>query len=536
MAPTNHVHRKEFFYKGILHEYIEAPKESVSGDVSGVYIVSGASGGAREKDSETYCRDAKLLEEALAVESDNFLRSRYTFYLAQSYRDSEQIEKALVRYLERSELGYWSEEIYVSLLEAGRLMERLNRPAEEIIAIYRRAISICGTRAEAFYHISDFCFRHGMNEEGYAAAKMGSSLTEPANGLFLAKWIYDYGIFDQLALNAYWTARYGECVQVCLRLLSGDKLPSSERGRVEANAQASLEKIHEERFARNLGSRVSPNFIEQYDFYSPRESRPTETSARILVAILAKQMAEALPLYLDCINNMDYPKSLIFLYIRTNNNTDDTEIFLREWVERFGNLYAGLEFDASDVGEPVQQYGLHEWNATRFKVLGLIRNESLQRAIQHGCQFYFTADVDNFLRPNTLRELVQLNLPIVAPFLRSIEKSSFYSNFHAEIDAQGYYRHCDQYDWVLNRWLTGIIEMPVVHCTYLVRTDVIPFLTYQDGTDRHEYVIFSDSARRNNIVQYLDNRQIYGYMARDDIRNHSAQARELLVPVPTHAG
>ncbi len=78
--------------------------------------------------------------------------------------------------------------------------------------------------------------------------------------------------------------------------------------------------------------------------------------------------------------------------------------------------------------------------------------------------------------------------------------------------------------------------MPVVHCTYLVRTDVIPLLNYQDGTDRHEYVIFSDSARKSNVVQYIDNRQIYGYMARDDIRSDTEQARILLSRSPTHAG
>ncbi len=145
---------------------------------------------------------------------------------------------------------------------------------------------------------------------------------------------------------------------------------------------------------------------------------------------------------------------------------------------------------------PFRTYELHEWNATRFRVLGRIRQESLRRAIHHGCDFYFTADVDNFIRPNTLRELVALQLPIVGPFLRSVERGSYYSNYHAAVDDQGYYSHCDQYDWVLNRWITGVVEMPVVHCTYLVRTDVIPLLNYQDGTDRHEYVIFSDSARR----------------------------------------
>ena len=62
-----------------------------------------------------------------------------------------------------------------------------------------------------------------------------------------------------------------------------------------------------------------------------------------------------------------------------------------------------------------------------------------------GCDFYFVADVDNFIRPATLRELVALDLPIAAPLLRSITPERFYSNYHAEIDASGYYKNCDQY-------------------------------------------------------------------------------------------
>ena len=55
------------------------------------------------------------------------------------------------------------------------------------------------------------------------------------------------------------------------------------------------------------------------------------------------------------------------------------------------------------------------------------------------CDFYFVPDVDNFIRPCALRELVALDLPIVAPLLRSISPGAFYSNYHAEVDANGYY-------------------------------------------------------------------------------------------------
>ena len=54
--------------------------------------------------------------------------------------------------------------------------------------------------------------------------------------------------------------------------------------------------------------------------------------------------------------------------------------------------------------------------------------------------------------------------------------------------------------------------MPVVHTTYLVRADVLAELTYGDDSERYEYVIFSDVARKRGIPQYFDNRQVYGYI------------------------
>jgi hypothetical protein len=209
---------------------------------------------------------------------------------------------------------------------------------------------------------------------------------------------------------------------------------------------------------------------------------------------------------------------------------------LRQWVERVGHLYAGVEFDASDVTEPVQAFGLHEWNAMRFRVLARIRGASLQKTFDHECDFYFVADLDNFLRPCTLRELVAANLPIVAPLLRHIDPGSPYSNYHAEIDQNGYYQESAQYHWVLNRWVRGLIEMPVVHCTYLLRADILDRVSYADDTGRHEYVVFSGSARKAGIPQYFDNRQVYGYLTLEDDAADFARCRALLQAEIDRAG
>lgn len=226
----------------------------------------------------------------------------------------------------------------------------------------------------------------------------------------------------------------------------------------------------------------------------------------VTIAILAKDKAHTLPLYLMCLENQTFPKKNTYLYIRTNNNTDETEQILRNWVEGVKDQYLGIYFDACNVKEPVQDFGQHEWNSIRFKVLGRIRQESMDWAHAHGSH-YFVIDCDNFIFPHTLEALVSVNLPIIAPLLYS---NNAYSNFHSKIDENGYHLPCPNYLPILNREIKGLIELPVVHCTYLVRYEYLSLMTYDDESYRYEYVIFSDNARKKGIPQYLDTREVYG--------------------------
>lgn len=226
----------------------------------------------------------------------------------------------------------------------------------------------------------------------------------------------------------------------------------------------------------------------------------------ITIAILAKDKAHCLPLYLSCIEKQTWPKSLTYLYIRTNDNNDNTATILRDWIEKVKDLYLDIYFDDSDASTSVKEYTQHEWNCTRFKVLGAIRKASVDWAYDHQSH-YFVADCDNFIYPHTIETLVRSNLPIIAPLLHS---NCAYSNFHAAIDENGYYKESTWYLPLVNQELKGHIEVPVVHCTYLIRYEVLPEISYDDGSYRYEYVIFSDNARKKQIPQYLDTTDSFG--------------------------
>jgi glycosyltransferase involved in cell wall biosynthesis len=499
-------------YEGVLHEFLICEEARTIGHMPGCIRVNHA--GARSRDPLTYKKDAAILERALTEKTSPFLQARYTFYLAQSYRDCGEKDKAIAAYLSRAAMGHWDEEIFVALHQAARLMEARGDDPEDVLATYQRASDTCPHRAEAFHDASRLCRNLGYHERGHAIGKQAIDLPIPADGLFVERWIYEYGALDEFAVNAYWAGYYRDCLDASLRALASGKVPQDQLLRFVQNAQFGLGQLPK----GGTTTRPPPSFAQMArGARNDVKTRLPDPAPRVLVAILAKQKEPVLRLYLKCLEALDYPKSSIVLYIRTNNNKDRTRDILREWALRVSADYAHVDFNDADVPEPVESFGVHEWNATRFKVLAAIRNASLRKTAEHACAFYFVIDVDNFIVPQTLRELVSLNLPIAAPLLRDVNPAVLYSNFHAAIDRNGYYIDTPRYEQILWRELTGLIEVPVVHCTYLIRADLLTQLRYDDNTDRHEYVVFSDIARSQGIQQYFDNRQVYGFLTlRDD--------------------
>jgi hypothetical protein len=238
----------------------------------------------------------------------------------------------------------------------------------------------------------------------------------------------------------------------------------------------------------------------------------------ITIAILVKDKEQTLPLYLECIENQSYPKQNIHLYVRSNNNRDNSVSILENWIEKNKEKYKSVYTDYSDAEIDISKYKNHEWNSDRFYVLGSIREQSVAHAIKNNSH-YFVADCDNFIKPNTLGALVNTNLPVVAPYLQLPGK--YYSNYHHDTDEMGYFRGNDQYFWIHDRRITGLIKVNVAHCTYYINKKYLQDIKYIDGSGKHEYVVFSDVCRKLKIDQYIDNRDTYGFISFIDDDNPS---------------
>ena len=231
----------EWYYRGVLHEYVycnENPKIFIC-----PLAMRRGEDGARHLDKFTYQRDIEVLEKAITTEMDPVLVSRYTFYLAQSYRDVGNRQKALELYLKRAELGFWDAEIYISLLSAAYIMEGAGAPEDEILAVYDRAIAICPERAEARHGASRCCRTRHSFVKGLHYAEAGMPPRLPADALFLQPWIYHYGLRDEYAVNAYSTGQYRAALASCLDILENPEVPPQHRERITRLSQEALSKM-----------------------------------------------------------------------------------------------------------------------------------------------------------------------------------------------------------------------------------------------------------------------------------------------------
>lgn len=234
--------RLPFSYRGVLHEYLDIQQPFTRAKAQG-FFNHPLQDSARSHNPRKFQDDAALLEKALQHETDPFLIARYHFYLAQSYRDSGEHEKSLQHYLQRSRLGYWQEEIYVSLLNAARQKEAQGFGDADIIQSYLDAYEALPSRLEALHDAVRFCRLRGKYQQGYLLAKHALGLAAPTDGLFIEHWINDYGLLDEFSIVAYWAGHYQPAWDACLKLWNSPALPDEHRPRVLENARYIIEKL-----------------------------------------------------------------------------------------------------------------------------------------------------------------------------------------------------------------------------------------------------------------------------------------------------
>ena len=243
-------------YLGVLHEYAACPKRGQDlkiGRIRGEhYSIQARTEGARNQNitaKEKYTKDAAVLEDALNnkesphYEPDN---ERYQFYLAQSWFDAGEIEKALENYEKRVNMGGWEEEVYYALYRCAICKAMLQRTEMEVAKAFIDAWSYRPIRAEPLVNLARLYRMNNKPRHAYLYASQAVKIPMPHNDiLFIENECYDWVAVDEFAAVAFYVYRFEEGLQATEWLMKNPKVPENERERIQKNHVQYTNKINE---------------------------------------------------------------------------------------------------------------------------------------------------------------------------------------------------------------------------------------------------------------------------------------------------
>ena len=240
----------------------------------------------------------------------------------------------------------------------------------------------------------------------------------------------------------------------------------------------------------------------------------------VFIPILTRNHNNYLKHYLRCIDELDYPKDKIIIYINTNNNDDDSVRTLLDWTQRVHKDYKKVIFEHGDYSGLNREMGWQDQNGRRLHIMSIIRQRSLDLCKTEKCDYFFPIDTDNWVEPITLKYLIGKNKPLIAPFLKDFAERTIYSNFFYAVNPWGFIG-TDSNDESRKIWhrkqMCGTFEVPLVHCTYLLDCNYIDKVKYHDGSNQWEFITFANSARENEVKQYLCNERMFGFVRYDTV-------------------
>lgn len=224
-------------YVGAVHEYADCtdgpyPTECLPETI----WIQARTEGSRSADPLKYAKDAEMLEEELKKGADP---GRNLFYLAQSYRDANNVEKAIETYKRRAERGGWIEETYMSYVNLLKLVSTY----EEKLTYACAAQDCLPDRKEAIYELMLWC-RKNSHCHHQVVTLLGEAYKDvPMNPgrLFVDTNAYNWRYDDELGVLAYYAKQYTIGVAACERaLLTCDE---GNKKRIETNRLFSFNEL-----------------------------------------------------------------------------------------------------------------------------------------------------------------------------------------------------------------------------------------------------------------------------------------------------
>ena len=192
---------------------------------------------------EKYLYDASLFEAEL---KKNPTDARSQFYLAQSYKDAKEYDKAIEHYLKRANMqNTWEQERYVSFFNTGLLYE-VNKDIKNAIDAYTQAFNLIPSRAEAPTRLGDLLRGVGnLKKSSDIAQRALAELKVTDKELFRIDYYYDWGLLNCAFSTAFLLKDYEKAeiyINKLVELINNKEVKESVSKKIINNKKA-LDKI-----------------------------------------------------------------------------------------------------------------------------------------------------------------------------------------------------------------------------------------------------------------------------------------------------
>lgn len=230
-------------WRGVMHEALYLDEPYTQDNLVGIMDFV-RTDGARSKDPKKYHKDAAILEEAMLAEPNN---TRYQFYLAQSYKNAGELEKSLLNYRKRIDMGGWEQELFWSKFQVALLLDEMKAPPAEVTKAYFDAYAYRPSRVEPLYYLANYYRRQDDFAAAYTITSLGLKIPLSDDVLFVEKWMSDYGLPLEHSIAAYWLGKYAESLRGSLQILSKKELPENVRTQVQKNLKFAEDQLKQNR-------------------------------------------------------------------------------------------------------------------------------------------------------------------------------------------------------------------------------------------------------------------------------------------------
>jgi len=183
---------------GATHEYYGYADTCSTGHLTTLRIDDVGDGGCKANKFE---RDIRLLTADVEADPGN---GRAHFYLANSYKDTQQWTKAVAHYTKRIELGGWYEEVWYSYYALGKCYQAQGEHAQAV-ETWLQGYNHYPKRSENLYEIVKHYRETGKSELASRFYRWAAAIPEPrTDALFLHHDVYQYLLTYEFTVFYYY--------------------------------------------------------------------------------------------------------------------------------------------------------------------------------------------------------------------------------------------------------------------------------------------------------------------------------------------